>query len=86
MLKITGIFKGIDKNHYDFKNANGEAVVGDSYIAYIEDNDKTQSIKNRLTEVRVKSDFVPVSIIETLVEWRIQKRSDKFYLVSESVK
>ena len=86
MLKITGVFKGIDKIHYDFKNAKGEQVVGDSFIAYIEDTDKTQAIKNRLTEVRVKADFVPVSKFETLVEWQIEKKGDKFYLVSENVK
>jgi hypothetical protein len=84
MLKISGVFKGVDKNHYDFKNAKGEQVVGDSFIAYIED--KNLPIKNSLNEVRVKADFVALSKVDSLVEWVVEKKGDKLYLVSENIK
>lgn len=88
MITIKGIFKGIKNSSYDFKNQQGNAVVGTTYNAYIEEQEDNLSPDVATKAIKLPSlDYKVLAKKGDLVEWVVDiNKSGKLILISESVK
>lgn len=88
MITIKGIFKGVKRREYDFKNAKGEPVQGVSHKAYLEMEDSNLTPDECLKEIKLSTpNFVPSAKKGEAVEWVIDiNKSGQIILISENQK